>query len=162
MNNFERVLHEIKSMPDSTCFFVTFPSIDKAISAINRLSFARVEAGSPVLPNHMLCGVFATNDGRARALLGGTMSGPERLEVHYGFLSVFRNTTLPVQSHWKIRRYLGGIRKLKKLYFFELGNHKSLRVRGQEKLEVLQALGAAIDRANGKPMGSVVERPVNM
>ncbi len=58
----------------------------------------------------------------------------EGVEVHYGFLSVFRNTTLPVQSYWKIRRYLGGIRKLKKLYFFQLANHRSLKVRGGTSL----------------------------
>jgi hypothetical protein len=57
---------------------------------------------------------------------------------------------------------LGGIRKLKKLYYFHLPNHQSLKVRGQDKLEILKALGAAIDRANGKPMGTIEERPVNM
>ena len=88
--------------------------------------------------------------------------GPEDLKVHYGFLSVFRNTTLPVDSPWKIRRYKGGIRKLKNLYFFQLPNHQSLKVRGQIKLEILKAIGAAIDAENGRPMGSLEERPVNM
>ncbi|MBW1678087.1 MAG: hypothetical protein JRJ79_16180 [Deltaproteobacteria bacterium] len=87
---------------------------------------------------------------------------PEGLKVHYGFLSVYRNTTLPVDTHWKIRKYLGGIRKLKNLYFFQLANHQSLKVRGQDKLEAMQALGAAIDDLNGRPMGEFVERPVNM
>jgi hypothetical protein len=87
---------------------------------------------------------------------------PEGLRVHYGFLSVLRNATLQADTHWKIRKYLGGIRKLKNLYYFELGDHQSLKVRGQQKLEVLKALGAAIDHLNGRPMGSLVERPVNM
>jgi len=87
---------------------------------------------------------------------------PEGLKVHYGFLSVFQNTILPVDTHWKIRRYLGGIRKLKKLYFFQLSTRQSLKVRGRDKLEVLKALGAAIDRINGRPMGTIEERPVNM
>ena len=87
---------------------------------------------------------------------------PEGLKVHYGFLSVYRNTTLPVDTHWKIRKYLGGIRRLKNLYFFQLANHQSLKVRGRDKFEVLQALGAAIDDLNGRPMGRMVERPVNM
>jgi hypothetical protein len=87
---------------------------------------------------------------------------PYGLEVHYGVLSVFRNTTLPVDSPWKIRRYRGGIRKLKNLYFFQLPHHQSLKVRGLGKLEVMQALGAAIDAVNGKPMGGLEERPVNM
>ncbi|NVM21014.1 MAG: hypothetical protein HWN68_04470 [Desulfobacterales bacterium] len=88
--------------------------------------------------------------------------GPDGIKLHYGFLSVFRNTTLPVDTHWKIHKYLGGIRKMKKLYFFQLPNHQSLKVRGADKLEVLQALGAAIDRLNGMKMGRLVERPVNM
>ena len=87
---------------------------------------------------------------------------PEGLKVHYGFLSVYRNTTLPVDTHWKIRRYQGGIRKLKNLYFFQLANHQSLKIRGHDKIEQMQALGAAIDDLNGRPMGEFVERPVNM
>jgi len=87
--------------------------------------------------------------------------GPGGLEVHYGFSSVFLNTTLPVDTEWKIHKYRGGIRRLKNLYFFQLEHHKSLKVRGGAKLEVLKAIGAAIDRINGRPMGSLVERPVN-
>lgn len=86
----------------------------------------------------------------------------EELRLHYGFLSVFRNTALPVDTHWKIRTYQGGIRKLKKLYFFELANHQSLKVRGQAKLEVLKALGTGIDSINRRSMGRIEERPVNM
>jgi hypothetical protein len=67
-----------------------------------------------------------------------------------------------LDTRWKIRKYLGGIRKLKNLYFFQLANHQSLKIRGKDKREVLEALGAAIDRTNGRPMGRVVERPVNM
>ena len=87
---------------------------------------------------------------------------PQGIELHYGFLSVFRNTTLPVDTKWKIRKYLGGIRKLKNLYFFQLENHQSLKVRGPDKMEVLHAIGAAIDEINGRPMGGLIERPVNM
>lgn len=88
--------------------------------------------------------------------------GPEGLKVHYGFLSMFRNTTLPVNTHWKIRRYLGGIRKLKNLYFFELRDHRSLKVRGKDKFEAMEALGEAIDHLNGTKMGMIEERPVNI
>jgi hypothetical protein len=84
------------------------------------------------------------------------------LKIHYGFLSVFRNKTLPVHSQWKIRTYLGGIRRMKRLFFFRLPNHQSLKVRGADKFEVMKALGAAIDDLNGKPMGKIEERPVNM
>ncbi|MBW2109179.1 MAG: hypothetical protein JRI36_11025, partial [Deltaproteobacteria bacterium] len=37
---------------------------------------------------------------------------PEGLVVRYGFLSVFKNATLPVDTPWKIRTYLGGIRRM--------------------------------------------------
>jgi len=87
---------------------------------------------------------------------------PNGLQIHYGFLSVFRNATLPVDTHWEIHKYLGGIRKLKHLYYFQLKDHQSLKVRGADKIELLQALGAAIDELNGKKMGTMIERPVNM
>ena len=84
------------------------------------------------------------------------------IELHYGFLSVFRNTTLPADTKWRIRKYLGGIRKMKNLYFFQLKDHQSLRVRGPDKMEVLKGIGVAIDEINGRPMGGLMERPVNM
>ncbi len=87
---------------------------------------------------------------------------PQGLELHYGFLSFQKNTTLPAESPWTIRSYRGGIRKLKKLYYFELPGHQSLKVRGEDKLETLKALGVAIDGLNGKPMGKFEERPVNL
>jgi hypothetical protein len=87
---------------------------------------------------------------------------PRGLKIHYGFLSVFRNTTLPVKTHWKIQSYLGGIRRMKRLLFFQLDNHQSLKVRGRDKFEIMEALGAAVDRLNGQPMGGIAERPVNM
>ena len=40
---------------------------------------------------------------------------PDGLTLHYGFLSVFKNTSLPPATSWKIRVYMGGIRKIKKL-----------------------------------------------
>ncbi|MCK4728192.1 MAG: hypothetical protein KAT27_04660 [Desulfobacterales bacterium] len=87
---------------------------------------------------------------------------PDGLKIHYGFLSVFRNKTLPVHSQWKLRTYMGGIRRMKRLFFFQLPDHRSLKVRGADKFEVMKALGAAIDDLNGRPMGQIVERPVNM
>ncbi len=87
---------------------------------------------------------------------------PGGLEVHYGFLSVFKNSTLPANSQWKIHKYLGGIRRLKKLYYFRLPGHQSLKVRGTDKIEILKALGNAIDRINGRQMGEFIERPVNL
>ncbi len=87
---------------------------------------------------------------------------PEELKIQYGFLSIFKNATIPLHTRWKISRYLGGIRKLENLYYFQLSNHRSLKVRGEEKLKLLHALGATIDHLNGKKMGGMEERPVNM
>ena len=87
---------------------------------------------------------------------------PKGLEIHYGFLSVFRNTTLPVHTQWKIRRYQGGIRKLNNLYFFQLSDHRSLKVGGVEKIGVLRALGDYINFLNGENMGDFDEYPINM
>lgn len=83
------------------------------------------------------------------------------LKLHYGLLSVFKNTSLPPDTPWKIRRYLGGIRKLKNLYFFELAGHQSLKVRGANKLDLLKGLGVAIDSMNERSMGRLEDRPVN-
>ena len=87
---------------------------------------------------------------------------PEGLELHYGFLSVFKNSTLPPDSPWKIKKHLGGIRKLKNLHYFWFQDHQSLKVRGQHKLDTLKALGAAIDEVNGRPMGEIEERADNL
>lgn len=83
------------------------------------------------------------------------------LKIDYGFLSVYKNTTLPPDTAWKIHAYMGGIRRIKKLYYFQLAAHKSLKVKGPARLAALQSLGAAIDRLNGRSMGGVEERPVN-
>jgi hypothetical protein len=87
---------------------------------------------------------------------------PDGLQLHYGFLSVFRNTTLPPDSPWKIKKHLGGIRKLKNLRYFWFPGHQSLKVRGIEKSQILEALGAAIDELNGRPMGGIEKRADNM
>ncbi|RLB91376.1 MAG: hypothetical protein DRH10_02020 [Deltaproteobacteria bacterium] len=87
---------------------------------------------------------------------------PRGLRVHYGFLSVYKNTSLAVDTSWKICCYMGGIRRMKKLYYLQLADRKSLKIRGKDKLLVLQAIGAAIDDINGRPMGGIEERPVNL
>lgn len=87
---------------------------------------------------------------------------PEGLQIKYGFLSVFKNSTLAPDTPWKIRVYMGGIRRIQKLYYIELGPHTSMKVRGPDAFKTLESLGAAIDGLNGKPMGRVVERPVNL
>jgi hypothetical protein len=86
---------------------------------------------------------------------------PQGLKLDYGFLSIAKNTTLPPDTAWKIHVYLGGIRKLQKLYYFQLTGHKSLKVQGPAGLASLQSLGAAIDRLNDRSMGRLEEQPVN-
>ena len=87
---------------------------------------------------------------------------PDGLKLHYGFLSVFKNTSLPPATSWKIRVYMGGIKKVKKLYYLQLARHNSLKVRGADRLRTLQSIGTAIDNLNGQPMGGLEKYPVNM
>lgn len=86
---------------------------------------------------------------------------PNGLKLHYGFLSVFRNASLPPDTSWRIRMYMGGLKRTAKLYYLELAGHKSLKVQGSDRLETLKAIGAAIDRLNNRPMGGLDSRPVN-
>lgn len=86
---------------------------------------------------------------------------PDGLKLHYGFLSVFRNASLPTDTSWRIRMYMGGLKRTAKLYYLELAGHKSLKVQGSDRLETLKAIGAAIDRLNNRPMGGLDSRPVN-
>lgn len=86
---------------------------------------------------------------------------PDNLKLHYGFLSVLRNTSLPPDTSWKIRIYMGGLKKTTRLYYFELAGHRSLKVQGPARLETLKAIGAAIDRVNKRPVGGMDSRPIN-
>ncbi len=88
-------------------------------------------------------------------------AGSSGIRLHYGFLSVLKNIELPVNTSWKINTYMGGIRRMKKLYYFSFNERSSLKVTGAG-LSSLQDLGAAVDRLNGRPMGSLVDRPVNL
>lgn len=87
--------------------------------------------------------------------------GPQGLEMHYGFLSVFKKTELPPDTAWKIETYMGGVRRIQKLYYLQLPTDKSLKVSGS-KLAVLKSIGQAIDQVNGRAMGSMENRPVNL
>jgi len=84
---------------------------------------------------------------------------PAGLHLDYGFLSVAKNTSLPPDTSWKIHTYMGGLRRMKKLYYLELADHRSLKIRGADPLATLQSIGAAIDRLNGRPMGGMEDRP---
>ena len=69
---------------------------------------------------------------------------PEGIEVNYGILS-WRNDSLPIMSHWEIVTTRSGIRRLKKVYLIKIGNHKSMKVRGINDVNLLKNIGAAID-----------------
>lgn len=84
------------------------------------------------------------------------------LRIDYGFLSIAKNSVLPLDTQWKIRVYMGGTRRLEKLYYIQLANHLSLKVSDNDRLAVMKSLGAAIDQLNGRPMGEFDPRPVNM
>ena len=86
---------------------------------------------------------------------------PQGLKLDYGFLSFAKNTTLPPDTTWKIHVFMGGIRRMQRLYYFQLAGHQSMKVQGPAALAVLKSLGAAIDRLNDRPMGRLEERPVN-
>ncbi|MFO7761927.1 MAG: hypothetical protein ACQES8_03155 [Thermodesulfobacteriota bacterium] len=81
--------------------------------------------------------------------------GPKGLKLHYGALSVAKNTTLPVDTTYEIKTYMGGVRKIKKLYYLELGRHRSMKVRGRKNLAILQDIGRTINRLNDRPMGNI-------
>ncbi len=74
---------------------------------------------------------------------------PDEIQLEYGILS-FKKSVLPLDSHWEIETYFGGIRKMKKLYFLKIAEHQSMKVRGSKKLNLLQEIGAAIDEMKSR------------
>lgn len=70
---------------------------------------------------------------------------PGGIELNYGILSV-RNHLLPLDSEWKVQSYLSGIRKNKQLYLITIGGRQSMKVKGEDKLRLLQSIGKAINR----------------
>ena len=74
---------------------------------------------------------------------------PSGIEIHYGVLS-WRNTVLPIHTPWRIENRFSGIRKTGRLYFLKIDGHESMKVKGRKDLELLQAVGKAIDRMNAR------------
>jgi len=70
---------------------------------------------------------------------------PGGIQLNYGILSFKKNTVLPIDSPWKIETSFSGIRKMKKLYFIRISDHKSMKVRGEKDFSLLQAIGRAIE-----------------
>jgi len=75
---------------------------------------------------------------------------PGGIQLNYGILSFKKNTVLPLDSPWKIETSFSGIRKMKKLYFIRISDHKSMKVRGEKDFNLLQAIGRAIDEKKSK------------
>ena len=66
------------------------------------------------------------------------------VELNYGILS-FRNVSLPIDTSWKIETYFSGFKKMKKLCFLRIGNHRSMKMRWGRGYHLLQDIGNAID-----------------
>jgi hypothetical protein len=69
---------------------------------------------------------------------------PEGIKLNYGILS-FRNDVLHLNTEWKVETYMSGIRRAKRLYFISIGDRHSMKVKGQNKLRLLQSVGKSID-----------------
>jgi hypothetical protein len=67
----------------------------------------------------------------------------EGIKVNYGILS-FRNKTLPLDTQWKIETSPSGLLKISKLYFIQIDEHRSMRVKGKNDLVLLRRIGDTI------------------
>ncbi len=75
------------------------------------------------------------------SLVGVSSKG---IRIDYGILS-FRNTTLPLNTPWKIESHLTGIRKNRLLYDISIGSYRSMRVRAGKGLQKLKEIGNQIE-----------------
>ena len=75
--------------------------------------------------------------------------GQDGIRLSYGILSL-RNDLLPLDSQWEVETYLSGIRKSKRLYFITIGGRQSMKVKGEDKRQLLQKIGESIDRVKAR------------
>ncbi|MGD8229220.1 MAG: hypothetical protein PVH82_02940 [Desulfobacteraceae bacterium] len=73
----------------------------------------------------------------------------EGIRLSYGVLSL-RNDLLPLDSEWKVETYLSGIRKSKRLYYITIGGRQSMKVKGEDKRQLLQKIGESIDHMKAR------------
>lgn len=73
---------------------------------------------------------------------------PQGIRVDYGILSM-RNTTLPLDSPWKVETRLSGLRKMKRLYLLRIADRESMKVSGSEDRALLERIGRAIEAVKG-------------
>jgi hypothetical protein len=65
------------------------------------------------------------------------------IKVNYGILS-FQNKTLPLDTQWKIEASPSGLLKISKVYFLQIGEHQSMKVKGKKDLAFLHRIGDTI------------------
>ena len=63
--------------------------------------------------------------------------------VSYGILSL-RNKTLPLDTQWKIETSPSGLLKTSKLYYLQIGEDRSMKIKGKKDLALLRKIGEAI------------------
>jgi len=80
-----------------------------------------------------------------------TVSG-KGIEVNYGILS-FRNTTLPLDTQWKIETTASGLLKTTRLYSIRFDGHLSMKVKGKKDVELLRRIGDAVERVRKQQRG---------
>jgi hypothetical protein len=65
------------------------------------------------------------------------------IKINYGILSL-RNKTLPLDTPWKIETSPSGLLKISELYYLQIGDHRSMKVKGKRDLALLRRIGDAI------------------
>ena len=79
------------------------------------------------------------------------------IKIEYGILSI-RDELLPLSSQWRVESTLSGIRKNKRLYFLTIGNHRSMKVRGEGDRRRLEEIGEAIERLRSVRLSFLINR----
>ncbi|MBW1930479.1 MAG: hypothetical protein JRJ13_15180 [Deltaproteobacteria bacterium] len=74
---------------------------------------------------------------------------PTGIKIEYGILSL-KNTTVPLETPWKIESHFSGIKKMRKVYTLKIGTHESMRVKSRDKYELLKRIGETIDKLKGR------------
>jgi hypothetical protein len=74
------------------------------------------------------------------------------IKLNYGILS-FRDETLPLTTQWKIETSPSGILKTSKLYFIQIGEYRSMKVKGKTQLALIRKIGDTIDRLRKRQTG---------
>ena len=85
MSSQAEVMDRIKAIPNSACFLAQFLSVNAATSALKQLSFAEVDSRGLALPEAIHCEMWKQQAGCVEVILGGALSGEQRVEVYNSF-----------------------------------------------------------------------------